>query len=70
MFENFKKIKPGMWIMILSLGGLIFGLVSKNLSMISKIPIVVICIILIFFGVFIETPIFEEMRTRSDNEFE
>lgn len=48
--------------MILSLSGLVFGLANENLTMMEKIPLVLICFFLMMFGVLVETPILEQLR--------
>ena len=52
------KLKPGVVIMIMGMGGLMFELASPSLRIIEKILLTIICICLIIFGVLIESPKF------------
>lgn len=61
------KVKPGVILMIFSFLGFVFGLSSQTLTMMEKIPISLICFILMVVGILIENPIFTEIKDGNEH---
>lgn len=62
-----RNIRGGVVVIIMGMLGLVYGLAGK-ISMFVKIPIVIFSICLIIFGVFIEHPVMEFLRTQDKSD--
>ncbi len=62
------KIRESILLMILGLGGMIFGLSSESITFIEKIPITIFGFGMIVVGILIETPILDHLKGTDESE--
>lgn len=63
-----RNIRGGVVIIIMGLLALVYGLASNNLGLSVKVPITIFSIALILFGVFIEHPVLEFLRSQETSD--
>lgn len=63
-----KRIKESVIIMLLGLGGMVFGMASDYLTMIEKVSVTIFCFVVMLFGVLIESGVLDMLKEGEEKE--